>query len=420
MRKQVACLSCRVVVMVPMSQYVKSGLVAQDLGLSMRLRRDRYQVAAFCRGCLLGNRRILQPSTGASSHLGYASALGGIVALGLVSLLVYPSGPDVSDWRWDGLSWPTTGGGVLGVLGVLATALIAMGVDLSRIRERLAHLSSPWKDGERGLHIGDLREANHAIARAEGANAILLVTTSAAIVAGVSSLANGFASQDFDALLTAVAAAVVAAVGVVMGIRSSSISRAEVGVSRAQSVALWLQAERACDAWDARTRGTRVRHVWVMVAVLVLPVLGMLPTTLPRSSVHGAILLQVYCAVTAFVFALAYSATIGRPGACRVWARVLFFFLATMQACLILVVAASLKSEGGWPGFWALVVACSLSAVGVLALVFPATPFGGWWLSYGRRSAIRHRKTREGFAVKGNFLVLSGTSSDLDQLKSLH
>lgn len=387
--------------------------IARHLG-----RADLIEV--LCQRCAEQQPGVLSSPSEVPIYVAGTAAMGVMLSVIVVVVIAYPRSPE-SAWRWQEFMWPETGGGLLGVLGVLATILLAMGVDLSRQHDAMLRLRSPWRTGGSGLDLGEFRQARRVFDRADMAEVVLRMSSAAAFGVGALSLCKAVVLTHVESALTALVASIIILVGRAMLMHAVQDARGELGLTRVGAIVRAGRDRATAESWRLSLERARDARLLWPLAALALPIVLVMPAC---AVVSGSTLwrwsgFQLNSLLLVVVAAVLYAETVGLRRGPRIWGWTLVVLLvAPVYLAGLFLLAGRTFGWFGWPGLgYAMIIGVG-SFVLALRAAFPSLPGGGGLIRWGARRLPRYRRASSLPAAIDPFYVVVSDAGDQHRLRS--
>ncbi len=412
---------CGAAVAVPVSIYLTSSSVPFALRLAGFRSQSRSPVDVVCSRCATTRPELFRESNEGRTYVWSSLLTALLLSFAVAILLVYPALGEPEIWRWNSLRWPQTDGGMLGVLGVLATVLLAMGVDLAQQDESIGREASVWVRGGRGLRLAEFRRLSRQMERLALTGSILRISSGAAFAVGGVALGKAVFDSHIESALTGAVAAIIVVVGRAMTSHRVNISRHDLELTAAGAIVNRARAWRTAAAWRREIGDTPLRRAWIPAVSIVFPVilaLGALPFVGWLAA--GAVLaVQVATATVALACAaLRAEVVVGRPGM-RLGVAVAVVILLLADLIVIYVAAVGYFRICGWVGFWAVLGGCVASTAGALWGLFKRLPFGGGLMVALVRFVPHFRSAATSPELVDSFFIVVSPGADRDLLQHL-
>src|SRR6478609_5919019 len=415
------CLGCATGVDVPLEVYIRSEAIpARVRKLVGRVGSTR-SAAVICRRCSIAAPALLDPP---SSRAGYAlgtGLLGVVLIVAVLLAIVYPR-PGQTELRWADLRWPATDSGLGTALAVLATVLLAMGVDLAQQQQALDRLESPWLRGGRGLDLEQFRQVGRVMDRADLSEALVSLTSAAALAVGVVALIKGFLGPHVESVVTALVATIVVVVGRALLIRTVRASREDLGLTRAGTIIRNIRERESSARWQERLARVGDAAAWPRLACLAVPLVLIVPASgmIDASLFWRWPLAQVAAAFGVGLVAFTYAESIDvRSRALRVAMWSFVALVLVQYPLVVLLLAARTFHWFGWAGIvLGFVLSTSTFALAASAAL-PWAPSGGGLIRIGARRLTRYAKRAALPQEVCDFYVIVSRPADVEEVRAL-
>jgi len=255
--------------------------------------------------------------------------------------------------------------------------------------------------------------------RADLAEGLIIVTSSAACGVGLVALAQGFVTVQVEAWTVAVVAGIVVVVGRAMLLHNLRAARDQLGATRTGAVVQYARRRRVASLWQSRIERAGSARAWWAPVALVAPLAIAMPfgAAADSSLLWRWPLLQLVAATSVAVSLVAYAETVGAsrgPAALVRWP--LFVVLALLVTSSAFLVAGRTFDSQGWGGvLYGSGVAVSSYLVAMVALV-PQFPGGGGLVVWLARHVSKYRREAAVPADVQPFYLVVGSSPELEGL----